>query len=180
MLEAKIEGLNRLLMAVNPVLHERAASRALNEALRWARKEWIRRIREKYTIKSTYLKERAFRVYWASPRRLRGSVEIRDKKQYSLGLAYPIQQTKEGVRTQFIRGKSFVIPHAFIWSGRAWRRKKIGGKLVPRRPIVLLKGPGTPVIARNREIANEVMFGALDRAWDRFWSLISFYLQRGL
>jgi hypothetical protein len=180
MIEAKIEGLNRLLMAVNPAIYKRAASRALNEALRWARKEWIKGIREKYAIKSTYLKERVFEIYPASPSNLTGKVVVRDKKQYSLGLAYPISQTKEGVRTQFIRGKSFVIPHAFIWSGRAWRRKRVGGKLVPRKPIVLLKGPGTPVIARNREITGAVMFEALNRVWDRFWALISFYLQRGL
>lgn len=178
MLEAKIEGLNRLLMAVNPVIHERAASRALNESLRWARKEWIRKIREKYAIKSTYLKERVFEVYWASPRRLRGSVVVRDKKQYPLGLAYPITQTKEGVRTQFIRGKTFIIPHAFIWSGRAWRRKKIGGKLVPRKPIVLLKGPGTPVIARNREITDRILKESVNKVIARYDAIITYYSKR--
>jgi len=178
MLEAKIEGLQKLLSVVNPEVHKKAASRAVNETLRWSRKEWIRKIREKYAIKSTYLKERVFEVYWASPRRLRGSVVVRDKKQYSLGLAYPITQTKEGVRTQFIRGKSFVIPHAFIWSGKAWRRKRVGGKLVPRKPIEILKGPGTPVIARSREITDRILKESVNKVIARYDAIITYYSKR--
>ncbi len=175
MFEGKIEGLQNLLKVVDPNVHKKAASRAVNETLRWARKEWIRGIREKYVIKSTYLKERVFEIYHASPSNLTGKVVVRDKKQYSLGLAYPISQTKEGVRTQFIRGKPFIIPHAFIWSGKAWRRKRIGGRLVPRKPIVLLKGPGTPVIARNREITDRILKQSVDKVVQRYESLISYY-----
>lgn len=175
MFEGKIEGLQNLLKVVDPNVHKKAASRAVNETLRWARKEWIRGIREKYVIKSTYLKERVFEIYHASPSNLTGKVVVRDKKQYSLGLAYPISQTKEGVRTQFIRGKPFIIPHAFIWSGKAWRRKRIGGKLVPRKPIVLLKGPGTSVIARNREITDRILKQSVDKVVQRYESLISYY-----
>lgn len=179
MLEAKIEGLNRLLMAVNPVLHERAASRALNEALRWARKEWIGNIRGKYAIKSTYLKERVFEVYWASPRRLRGSVVVRDKKQYPVAMAYPARQTKEGVQTEFLRGKRFVIPSGFLWSGKAWRRKRIGDRLVPRKPIILLKGPGTPVIARSKEITDRILQTAIQKVIARYDAIITYYSKRG-
>jgi len=172
MLEAKIEGLNRLLMAVNPVLHERAASRALNESLRWARKEWIKGIRDKYAIKSSYLKERIFEIYHASPSNLTGKVVVRDKKQYTLGAAYPISQTGIGVRTEFIKGRPFVIPHAFIWSGKAWRRKREGGKLVPRKPIEILKGPGTPVIARSKEITDRILQTAIQKVITRYEALI--------
>jgi len=175
MFETRIEGLEKLLTVVKPDVHRKAASRSINETLRWARKEWIKGIREKYTIKSTYLKERIFEIYYASPSNLTGKVIVRDKKQYTLGAAYPIYQTGVGVRTEFIKGKPFVIPHAFIWNGKAWRRKREGGKLVPRKPIEILKGPGTPVIARRREITDRILKETVNKVITKYDSLISYY-----
>jgi hypothetical protein len=178
MFEARIEGLQNLLAVVNPDVHKKAASRAINETLRWSRKEWIKGIRDKYAIKSTYLRERIFEIYHASPSNLTGKVVVRDKKQYTLGAAYPVHQTGIGVRTEFIKGRPFVIPHAFIWNGKAWRRKRVGGKLVPRKPIEILKGPGTPVIARNREITDRILKESVNKVVERYDALISYYSKR--
>jgi hypothetical protein len=183
MFEAKIEGLQKLLAVVNPDVHKKAASRAINETLRWAQKEWIKGIREKYAIKATYLRKQIFDIHHASPSNLTGKVVVRDKKQFTLGTTnpynpYPISQNSIGIKTEFIRGKPFIIPHAFIRNGKAWRRKRIGGKLVPRKPIEILKGPGTPVIARNREITDRILKEAVNKAIARYEALILYYSRR--
>ncbi|MGB4239565.1 MAG: hypothetical protein WBJ87_08160, partial [Candidatus Hydrothermia bacterium] len=61
---------------LDPSAHKRAMSRALNEAARWARKEWIQKIREKYAIRSTYLRERVFSIRHSTPERLRAVVIV--------------------------------------------------------------------------------------------------------
>ncbi|MGB4238194.1 MAG: hypothetical protein WBJ87_01055, partial [Candidatus Hydrothermia bacterium] len=76
MFEARIEGLQKLIAVVNPEVHKKAASRSINEALRWARKEWIQKIREKYAIRSTYLRERVFSIRHSTPERLRAVVIV--------------------------------------------------------------------------------------------------------
>lgn len=157
---------------LDPSAHKRAMSRALNEAARWARKEWIQKIREKYAIRSTYLRERVFSIRHSTPERLRAVVIVQDKKQYPVAMAYPARQTKEGVQTEFLRGKRFVIPSGFLWSGKAWRRKRIGDRLVPRKPIILLKGPGTPVIARSKEITDRILQTAIQKVITRYEALI--------
>lgn len=164
---------------LDPSAHKRAMSRALNEAARWARKEWIQKIREKYAIRSTYLRERVFSIRHSTPERLRAVVIVQDKKQYPVAMAYPARQTKEGVQTEFLRGKRFVIPSGFLWSGKAWRRKREGGKLVPRKPIEILKGPGTPVIARNREITDRILKESVNKVIARYDAIITYYSKRG-
>jgi len=171
MLDIKLD-LSEWEKLLNPTAHKRAMSRALNEAARWARKEWIQKIREKYAIRSTYLRERVFSIRHSTPERLRAVVIVQDKKQYPVAMAYPARQTKEGVQTEFLRGKRFVIPSGFLWSGKTWRRKRIGDRLVPRKPIVLLKGPGTPVIARSKEITERILKMAVEKVIARYEALI--------
>jgi len=74
-----------------------------------------------------------------------------------------VRQLKEGVRWSAAPGAQRVIPRAFVRKGfthdktggylnlkQVWRRKSEGGRLVPRYPLSLLRGPSLAAVWENK------------------------------
>lgn len=132
---------------ISPERVRELKSQSLNKSLVATRTFVIKEIRRTYSIKATYLRERVFSVRKSSKHNLVGKIIIAGKRSASLAKAYPVRQTSLGVQAEIKRGKKFLIPHAFLAKGQAWRRAKQGNRFVPRYPLKLLRGPLEVVLA---------------------------------
>lgn len=177
MVEAKLSGAENWLRILNPSQYYKFAASAVNESLRSSRTFWIRKIRERYAVKSSYIKENVFSIVKATQKDPRGLIVVNAKKKLALGLAYPAYQTKTGVTAEIVRGRKFQIPSAFIWRGTVFRRKKQGGKLVPRLPIEKKWGASVQTVAMASPVIDAVSSYAVQKALERFESKTQAFLK---
>lgn len=157
MVEARLEGLEKIIKITKGEIYIQAAVRAANKSIIHTRKYWMQKIREMLAIRQSYLRERVFEIRKATKTKNYAMIIVKEKKSYSLYHAYPIRQTSQGIVGQIYKKKSFLIPHGFIVQGRgAFRRKKIGDRFVPRYPLTFLRGPTIALFSRKRDLQKEI------------------------
>lgn len=156
-LKIKFEGLEELRKVFNKKELNTIMVRTLNDAAKQTKSFLVKKIRERYAIKASYLRERAFSIKKATPSRLYAVLVAKGGKGVSL-MHYPVRQTKKGVSAQVLRGRRVLIPHAFIQhvGGRphVFIRKIVGGRRVGRYPVQRLLGPGMTTFIQHPEIWN--------------------------
>lgn len=177
MIEAKLTGTENWPRVLNPDAYYKFAASAVNESLRSSRSYWIKKIRERYAVKSSYIRENVFSVVKATQKDPRGLIVVNQKKKLALGQAFPAHQTKTGVTAEIVRGHKFHIPHAFIWQGIVFRRKKVGSKLVPRLPIEKKWGASVQTVAMASPVIDAVSSYAVQKALERFESKAQAFLK---
>lgn len=181
MIEAKLIGLEKIIRITNPQLYKKASVRAMNHTATHIRKFWISLIKQRFAVKSSYLRERVFEIRRASRNKPTAIVAVKEKKSFSLFHAYPTRQTAAGVQTEIRKGKKVLIPHGFIVAGKgAYIRQKQGGRLVPRLPIRFLRGAGVGLLVRNQELQERLEKEAVEYGKKELEREIKYYLQKGV
>ncbi len=124
----------------------RAAKRAINRTLTSLRGRAARRIAKEHGgIKTKAIRNHTY-IQKASQRVLAGFIRF-SSRRIPIHEMKRVRQTSTGVSYQG-PGGTRKIPHAFLISTirGVWKRAKKGGKLVPRLPITLLRGPSAKEI----------------------------------
>ncbi len=134
--------------------------RAINSTADQSLNQWIKLVQGKYTITRSIKKY--FNIYRATTNKQVARIAFNPRREYKVSLVqYQVRQTRTGVKTEVIRGKSETLRHAFIAtmpSGHKGVFQRTGQKKIAtrgrykgrmRETIKELYGPSLPKVFGN-------------------------------
>lgn len=176
--QARLDELKKVLAHI-PRGAETALARALNRALEGARREAIDGITRRYAVKSSYLRDRKFRILKAKPGNLAAWIIASSPKvpvgKFVLKPGNPPRQkgipvkARKTASSEILQGNVREWPHAFIAQMRSGHVGLFSRKEGTRK-ITERMGPSVPQMLGQSTVINAVLDRAgelLDKELDR-------------
>jgi len=184
---AQLAEVERLLAAV-PGGVDRVLVTSVNSVSTTGRKEIVREMSRKLTLKQKRVRE-GTALRRATRQRLEAVITVSGRR--IMLIEFSARQTRRGVTYQIERSQGRkLLPSGFIARGRAIRGTVGGGRPMPelvwkragkpRLPIFPKRGPSLPVaFERADELQTKVMGGMSDLLERRVWQKVNWLLERG-
>ena len=151
-----MEDVQRLIREM-PEIGRKAASRSINRTATHTKTDVSKKVREKSTIKASYVKAQVSIPKKATANNVSSSVVISGKRIALIG--YQISQTKKGVKARIFKGDPLVLrPRSFVavmktgHKGVFWRKFDSGGGLVDRLSITELTDRSIPELVNDDKV----------------------------
>ena len=140
----------KLLLSQIPKGAETALSRAINRTIQSARTEIVKVVRERYTLKSSEIRN-SFTIVKANKDTLTGEIRSKGSRLNAARFSHkPGGDTtgnkRQPVTVAFTKGKRFKVDRGFVYQGNIYKRQ---GKA--RLPISPMLGPSIPHLIGNQE-----------------------------